>query len=638
MPVLSGNASGAESRGSGERATTFPAKAQDESVVDSSGAGPPGSDAAKRTQDARSTWSVAGMASTHAVALWLAGPPLLWWPLCFLSIVPLLWIALRRPGRGGLAVYLAAAAYWFASLQGLRYAHPLMIGPLLALVAYLAVYPLLFVVLLRQAVSNRWLSVVPVPWTAAVVWVGLEWIRNHFATGISVLMLGHALVDVPTMVQIADCFGTYGVSFVIVLVNGALWQLFDWPPLRRQRITAACSLLAVIGFVLASWWYGTVQLAVQRQPTGANVLLIGRNDRTEYVQDAGRQQEIFSAYAAQTIEAVRQSPARIDVVVWPESMFSGGMAWVTSAVATSDDTATAGAVYQPAPGVHWTAEEAGYYVAESQTAFRRRAKDLQRAMGSGRGVSGDHPPPSIIGGCPLVRIGPRTEMYSGIVQVNQTGEVAATYAKNHLVLFGETIPLVNQLPILRDMVPPGLGLDRGSGPERFDLPQLSLLPNLCIETAVERVAADHLRTLWRRSPERPLPDAIVTVTNDAWFDHSTVVEHHLRCARMVAVATRRPILSAANGGPTAWVDSRGAVVARLRPGQDGHLLVQPLRDPRTSLYVRYGAVPAGAMGVVVAASLLINMLWQIPRLVSRVSRWRSRFRASRSGRGGHSES
>ena len=90
------------------------------------------------------------------------------------------------------------------------------------------------------------------------------------------------------------------------------------------------------------------------------------------------------------------------------------------------------------------------------------------------------------------------------------------------------------------------------------------------------------------------PDVIVTVTNDGWFDSTSVIDHHLRCAQMVAIACRRPVLSAANNGPTAWIDSRGQIVERLDTGDSGAVIATPTRDERISLVVRMGDWPAAA--------------------------------------------
>lgn len=568
------------------------------------------------------------LALASAAAWYAAGPPVHAWPVAFVALVP--WLSLtRRTSTGVLRpVFLAAFLFFFACLQGLRHAHVLMIGPCVALAAYLAIYPCLFVAAMRSSETEQWRKI-PTPLRAGFIWVGLEWIRNHFLTGISVLMLGHTVIEVPQLIQIADLLGGYGVSFVVVVVNAAVWSLIQRWRFGSTEITTLSTVgNALIGFMVlaATWMYGASQLRVPTSAGGANVLLVGLNERTEYLMDNARSDEIFRAYAAETMRAAAKVDIPIDAIVWPESMFAGNMVWMT---AGNNLRVPAGASPPGAPRV--TLSQMRDSITQFQRDFETRAAQLQSLITPPGGDC-----PAIIGGCPLVRYDREIEFYSGIVMVDPGGRVSQTYAKNHLVLFGETIPLVDRIPIVRDWLPPGLGLNVGSGPARFELPHISLLPNICIETAVERIAINHLRVQLKGG--QALPDAIVTVTNDAWFNETAVVEHHLRCAQMVAVAARRPILSSANGGPTAWIDSRGIVVDRLAAGQTGTILARPRRDDRVSFVVRYGAIPAGIAGVIMVGWVILNTLWQISPTVSRVRRWRNRRRRPAVDPGARTES
>ena len=180
-------------------------------------------------------------------------------------------------------------------------------------------------------------------------------------------------------------------------------------------------------------------------------------------------------------------------------------------------------------------------------------------------------------------------MYSGVVHVSGEGKLADWYGKTHLVMFGEYVPIIPYLPGLRSLVPEGLGLRTGPGAKRFVVGETAVVPNICIETAVERVTINQVAELQRRGQSA---DVIVTVTNDGWFDDSSIIDHHLRCAQLVAVGCRRPILSAANNGPTAWIDSRGQLVQRLARGSNGAIIATPARETRQTLYVSIGDWPA----------------------------------------------
>ncbi|WP_083434830.1 apolipoprotein N-acyltransferase [Rhodopirellula islandica] len=543
-----------------------------------------------------------------ATVLWMSGPPIAMGPLIFVALVPLLAIAEVAPGSPWKqSLYLASLVYWLVSLQGLRHAHPLMFLPWMALSAYLAIYPVLFVALLRRwrathqnQTSRPWRNRIPFCLVAAVIWVGLEWIRNHLFTGISVLMLGHALADMPILIQIADLGGTYAVSFVIVCLNVAMLEAMNrWVVrLPASSDTPWSSLAIPSGLLIATIAYGAITMQVATEPIGKTIALLGGNQLTVYEQDIEREREIFAAYAEMALDAVANSKSEVTAVVWPESMFSGGMPWMT----TGPDLAVPEFMQDPSlPPL--VPDQLRFAVENNQAGFLDRATNLQLAMAASSNIPSDVAP-AIIGGCGLVQYAKQPSQYSGVVWIDPAGKMAGQYAKNHLVLFGETIPLVHSLPWIRDQVPPGLGLDRGTQPERFDLDGISLMPNLCIETAVERIPINHMHQLNSRANPK-LPDALLTLTNDVWFRDSAVVDHHLRCAQLVAVGCRRPILSAANGGPTAWIDSAGRVVERLPKGQSGVIEAQPRRDRRVSLYVQIGAWPAGLMGAATACGLAV---------------------------------
>jgi len=60
----------------------------------------------------------------------------------------------------------------------------------------------------------------------------------------------------------------------------------------------------------------------------------------------------------------------------------------------------------------------------------------------------------------------------------------------------------------------------------------------------------------------PHADALVNVTNDAWFGHSSARHQHLQIARMRALEQGRFLVRAANDGISAIIGPRGEVMAR----------------------------------------------------------------------------
>jgi apolipoprotein N-acyltransferase len=502
------------------------------------------------------------LSAISMLLLWCSGPPIRFWPAAMIALVPLIRISLQSwPSRKTWVwpVYLCGCVYWLIVLEGIRHAHPALYAGWIAMSFYLAIYPVFFVGLTKSFLAQGWTLLT----ATSLSWLITELIRNYFATGVSVAMLGHALADVSPLIQIANLGGTYLVSMLLVVINVAIAGIATKPRDFKPAIVAVVALAASI------LYSGLTNSKQTKEDGGQHVLLLQRNDSVEFDQDQSRETEIFDAYSRQMIQSLDQSDASIDIVVWPESMFNGGVPWY---------------IVDPEPMIppeeSITREELAMFVQERCDFFSRRAQYLQSlASDANNGTT-----PSLLVGCGVAQYsatGPCS--YSGLVSIDPAGKVNQWYGKHHLVMFGEYIPILSSIPGIRNLIPPGLGVTPGNDNSAIEISDQHYLPNICIETAVERVPVSAMRDAIDRGQS---VDAIVTVTNDRWFDQSWVVEHHLRCAQLIAVGTGRPVLSSAHGGPTAWIDRRGQVVKRLPLDVDGeiHATIQDAVD--VTWYVR----------------------------------------------------
>lgn len=128
------------------------------------------------------------------------------------------------------------------------------------------------------------------------------------------------------------------------------------------------------------------------------------------------------------------------------------------------------------------------------------------------------------------------------------------YSKNHLVPFAEFFPVPRFVRSwLRLMTLPYSDFDRG-GDNQPPLPAagLNLGTTVCYEDAYGSSMLSVLRSA----------DALVNVTNDAWFGHSSARHQHLQIARMRAIEEGRYMIRAANDGISGVIGPHGEVVAR----------------------------------------------------------------------------
>jgi apolipoprotein N-acyltransferase len=160
------------------------------------------------------------------------------------------------------------------------------------------------------------------------------------------------------------------------------------------------------------------------------------------------------------------------------------------------------------------------------------------------------------------------------------GQGVTWYDKHHLVPFAEFFPVPKFVRgWLRLMSLPYSDFTRGEAVQPpLQAAGLHLATGICYEDAYGSTLARSL----------PGSDALVNVTNDAWFGHSTARYQHFQIARMRAIESGRFLVRAANDGISAVIGPRGEVVAEAP--QYREIVLRAAITPRTGLppYARVG--------------------------------------------------
>jgi apolipoprotein N-acyltransferase len=171
------------------------------------------------------------------------------------------------------------------------------------------------------------------------------------------------------------------------------------------------------------------------------------------------------------------------------------------------------------------------------------------------------------------------------------------YDKNHLVPFAEFFPVPHFVRTwLRLMSLPYEDFTRGGDNQPpLDVAGLKLGATVCYEDAYGSAMIGVLHEA----------NALVNVTNDAWFAHSTARYQHFQIARMRALEAGRYLVRAANAGVTGVIGPHGEVVARA-PEFQAYTLMSSI-TPRTGLtpYARVG----NWLIVILATLALAYGLW-----------------------------
>ena len=481
---------------------------------------------------------------------------------------------------------------WLMLLQGIRLAYWPLTAGWIALSLYLAVY---FPLSLWIARRLYWDMKVPLALACAIGWTTCELVRSYMITGFACCSLAHSQTPWPIVLQIASHFGFYGVGFMMMLTSAWLVDLLpnhkekpteqttkptSWPiGLLRSGIRTSVFVWLILGY--ATWMARQNYLRQMEpiKPLGRIVLI---QDHMPTMFDATPEliEQGWLAYESTTQEAIEsiREKARasgrpqtdiIDLIVWPESVYSGlspTMFWDRGTEVPAE------------LGIDRQRLQDGFERLDRENAYKRRR--LQTAIGGNM--------PEMIVGTDVIDIREgRMNRYNSALWIGRGG--LDYYAKNHLVMFGEYIPVLSWFPSIMQQI--GLGtLSPGTEPKAWELPSgRRVMVNVCFEDTVPHLMRRQVNELSARGMA---PDVMINISNDGWFRGSSILDHHLNSAILVAVENRIPVLIAANTGITAWIDGDGRLVERLPKMDPGWVIAEPIPDGRTGYWSYWGDWPA----------------------------------------------
>jgi apolipoprotein N-acyltransferase len=398
---------------------------------------------------------------------------------------------------------------------------------LLLLVLYLSLYTGVFSWLWGLIPSQ---GLFPLLWVPSI-WVGLEYIRAHLFTGFPWEIMGHSQYNNLLVIQVAELVGDYGVSFLILLVNQSLYQLFlTGTPFKGWSRKWKESLLTLILLAL-TFLFGIRALENQisqdeKAPTIKVALVQGNIDQSiKWNPDfQGKTIEIYKQLSA----TFRQEAP--DLVIWPETAVPFYF---------KEDT-------RFSPQLYALARETGSYLLFGSPAAETR-----------KGIM---------------------HFFNRAYLLSPEG-TASFYDKLHLVPFGEYVPMKRFFPFVGKMVEAIGDFSPGPGSHGLNHPKGKLGVLICFETIFSELS---------RAYKKDGCQFLVNMTNDAWFGQTSAPYQHLSMLTFRAIENRLWIARAANTGFSAVIDSSGQIIKRFPLFQSGGLYAKiPLRSEQT-FYSRYG--------------------------------------------------
>ncbi|MEE9493174.1 MAG: apolipoprotein N-acyltransferase [Gammaproteobacteria bacterium] len=359
------------------------------------------------------------------------------------------------------------------------------------------------------------------------IWVMTEWVRSWLFTGFPWLNLGYSQID-SWLSASAPIGGVYATSWLMLFVSG-LVALFL---VSRNKVKLFSVFM--LGVVWASCWQ--LQKIEWSTPIGEpfQASLIQGNIPQDMKWRIEEQQATLQHYLELT---ATQKNSRL--IVWPE-----------------------------------TAIPAYYDQVEESFIEPLRQELMQKNV-------------SLVTGIPVLDRND-WKYYNAVISLSDPQH---RYFKQHLVPFGEYLPLRNWLVTILNFLPiPEADFSAG----RHYQPLLTAAgypfsSSICYEIAFgEQLLRDLPEAAW-----------LINVSNDAWFGDSLAPHQHLEMARMRALETGRYLLRSTNTGISAGIDQKGRVIARTQQFKAEALPVTITPMGGITPYVHFGNWPVVILCLIV---------------------------------------
>lgn len=421
---------------------------------------------------------------------------------------------------------------------------------------FLACFVTLAVVIARGGIP-LWVSL-------PFAWVSCDFFRNYFVFGgYPGSGLAYTQRSFLILLQVLDITGIYGITFLLVLTNGLIGEGWNW---MRKASKAPLIPGALVFIILGtSLSYGLLRMKqVSHEMKGFPKIKIGLIQPDVPIRKKWTTELIYDVWD-QGLEISRGlKDFHPNLLVWPETpniaAIRSGRGFEPKLSSLNIPLLLNVMTYEGELPSHWPPTESD------------RNKGFL--------------------------------LFNSALLIEPGGKIVGEYRKNHLVPFGEYIPLAGWFKNLKSVV---AGTNFSSGSNLAPLPLIDRERDLPLDLGVTICFEDMFPEIFRKLTRRGA-DLLVNLTNDGWFGRSAVLYQHFDFSRYRAIENRRSLARATNTGMTGFFSPTGEVLAGAPPFQQAALIGEvPVGGPIT-FYTRWGDVFA-ILSALAFGLLFLKSLW-----------------------------
>jgi len=363
-------------------------------------------------------------------------------------------------------------------------------------------------------------------------WVTYEYLYTLTDLHFPWLTLGSGVAKFTTFIQVADIIGTFGISFIIVLINVLFFLTFRY--FQQNRKNSIISLTGALLIFLVVLIYGLHKENAYKQ-TGQSIKvgLIQPNLDPWAKWQFNDLDTLLNSYLNLSQKAVNKGAK---IIIWPE---------------------TALPVYLTM----------GEYAPETEEIYNFIQKNNVYLLTGMPNIifynKNNHPEDSKYNES-LGYYG----TYNSILLFSPYSQKIQHYSKMKLVPFGERVPFVEALPFLGKLIKWGVGITGWNiGRDTTIFKAVLKNKNQTVEDTVKIGGLVCFESVFPIFVSRFVDKGaqfLSVVTNDSWYGNSSGPYQHKEYADLRAVENRRFVVRAANGGISCVINPLGQTIVESK--------------------------------------------------------------------------
>ena len=371
------------------------------------------------------------------------------------------------------------------------------------------------------------------------------------------IRLGESQSQFLSAIQAIEFTGIYGLDAIIALSNIMMFRIIAWLSTRQIKKTLWPWLFGITSIVA---WFAYGVIAMQSwnlKIENAEKIRVGivQANEAPSLEKSKPYLGYSRAYPPEMMMTERLSQAGAEFVIWPEAKYKAylDMPHVAKAYQDQLNVLNTGLVFQ----------------------------DIEHISASNQNTE--------------------SLKYNTALMLDKHGQQLGQYQKMKRIPFGEYVPLVSDIPMLRAWVEGFFGkflneMESGKAHQFFQDEKVNIIPLICYEVMFPEFVTEAVSHI---QAESEYGNLLVSLSSNGWFGATRQPYQHVNASILRAVENRIPLVHAVNNGPSIVALPTGKVIFTSDYHQAGGYIVDvPIvgsvygsyfsQSPRLFVFSAYG--------------------------------------------------